>query len=126
MIALAAVLVTLASLFSIATAVLLVRLVGATGADSSTGGAFTVLDVPAVLAELLVGPRLDGALCRGRSPEWDADVAGESPLERHRRIGAAVTTCSMCPALASCSALLPELPRTTSGVWAGQVLRRSS
>ncbi len=84
--------------------------------------------VPAALAALLAAPDLTGALCRGRDPWWDDNVAGEGLAARSRRLLAAVAACRGCPVLAKCAQLLPELPRSTSGVWAGQVLsaRRSS
>jgi hypothetical protein len=76
----------------------------------------------AALTAALALPPMPRAACRGRAPLHDLDVAGESDADRAQRHEAAAWTCHACPALAHCRALLPTLPKGTTGVYAGLLL----
>ena len=64
-------------------------------------------------------PKLDGALCTGRAPDWDA----EDP----DTVADAIELCQRCPALRRCGDWLDSLPphKRPAGVTAGQVIMSS-
>lgn len=67
-------------------------------------------------------PELAGAACKGRGPDWDAEVVGESEADRHARHARAVRVCRSCPVQPACRAVAAASPpEHVRGVWAGVV-----
>lgn len=79
---------------------------------------------PAALAAVLLGPALPGAACRGRAPEFDVDLPGETDEQREQRHAKARAICARCPARRACAAALDNAPGDVTGVWAGRVVGR--
>lgn len=69
----------------------------------------------------LLGPGLPGAACRGRAPEFDDEVPGETVRARRVRFAAARSVCTTCPVLSRCGLIATQLhPRLRSGIWAAR------
>ena len=62
-------------------------------------------------------PRLEGALCYGEAPRWDAEDTD--------MVGRAIALCQQCPALQQCETWLHSLPaqKRSIVVTAGEVIR---
>lgn len=91
---------------------------------SARNEAGTRAPIPAVLADLLAGPALPGAACRGLAPAHDADpLPGETDTAWRARLTRAAARCAVCPARQDCAAAAAQQPaRWRSGVWAGEAL----
>lgn len=79
-----------------------------------------------MLAELAAAPRLEGALCRGRSEHWDMPPSPSrdpDPDDTAQRIALAVGACQRCPALNRCRAWVSGLrpSQRPAGVVAGEL-----
>lgn len=61
-------------------------------------------------------PVLPGAACRGRSPDWDDRLPGESDPARAARHAAAIDVCHRCPVQVDCARL-----DGVSGIVAGKL-----
>lgn len=79
------------------------------------------LELAARELDRLLGPGLPGAACRGRAPEFDAEVSGETAQQRRDRHARAAAICTGCPVRDRCRAVADELPRRLrSGTWAAR------
>lgn len=71
--------------------------------------------------QVLLGPELPGAACKGRGGLWDDCADGESPSQRAGRHEHAIEICGTCPVRAACLRARFENPRLLgAGVWGGR------
>jgi hypothetical protein len=87
------------------------------------GKASNLTPLPAPLAELLSGPRIAGAACRGHGRDHDPAAHGEPAAAVQARHERAQRRCNRCPALDDCTQAIPNLDGALSGfVVAGRIL----
>ena len=96
-------------------------------ASTDTYDRHTAQAVYGFLAQILPGPRLRDAACRGdHAWMWDEtrdQRGGEDPQQRAQRLQRAQVICRGCPALEACKARRFADPKLPGGMWAGQLYR---